>query len=207
MPQKDTPTTPSDLTQEELDARVIELFNADSSIRDIAKTLKISWQRARRVLDSAGLSPADRVTRKENNAALRKAANAEHLEQIRAQRIELAALLMQDSFRMRERIWSDYTTFAQGVEGPVEITMDEPPLKEQADGAKAIEATMRVVDNIMASVTDTSNDNSAAVLTTLLTSLQDIVDQDPTIGLDDNDQEPDLAPEDDEDPFTTEDTE
>lgn len=193
------------LTQQELDARIIDAFsNTDDSIRQVAKKCNVSWSKARRVLESAGLTDADRIVNHNRHTEVQKAANAARLENVKARQVELAALLTEDVFRMRDRTFAEYTMMAPGLDGPVEVVLDEPPLKEQADATKAIEALQRTVAAITDGVETVSEDNTKSVMADLLNGLKAVVAETPDLGIAPEDQEPPIIDENaDQDDDTT----
>ena len=56
----------------------------------------------------------------------------------RSRRAEIAAQLLEDVARFRERAWSKYTYYERGADGPELVTLDLPPLKEAKEAYVAI---------------------------------------------------------------------
>ncbi|MEU7978235.1 hypothetical protein AB0B63_06855 [Micromonospora sp. NPDC049081] len=60
------------------------------------------------------------------------------MEDSRSRRAKLAAALLDDAERFRERAWSTYTYYERGVEGPELVSLDKPPLKDAKEAYVAI---------------------------------------------------------------------
>ena len=56
----------------------------------------------------------------------------------RSRRAEIAAQLLDDVTRFRQRAWSPYTYYERGSDGPELVTLDLPPLKEAKEAYVAI---------------------------------------------------------------------
>lgn len=55
-----------------------------------------------------------------------------------ARRAELARLLLDDAFELRERARSAYTYYERGQLGPEKVTLDRPPLRETREAYTAL---------------------------------------------------------------------
>lgn len=56
----------------------------------------------------------------------------------RSRRAQIAADLLDDVARFRQRAWSPYTYYERGSDGPELVTLDLPPLKEAKEAYVAI---------------------------------------------------------------------
>lgn len=188
---------PSSLDHAETEARIIELFKQDHTFLEIKKITGAPWNRISRTLQDAGLSASSQLPKVQSRGEATRAENQSRLESIKNRRLQLAELLTDDAFRMRERAWSEYSEYIVTQEGPVEIVHDEPPLREQADAMKAVQAAVNTVDDIIDGMDSGDKKNSHNVLATIVESLTKAFTDDPDAGLSEGDQEP-TPPEDDD---------
>ena len=56
----------------------------------------------------------------------------------RSRRAALAAALLDDADRLRQRAWSSYTYYERGQQGPELVTLEQPPLKEVKEAYVAV---------------------------------------------------------------------
>lgn len=99
----------------------------------------------REIAKRHGVSPST-VTKiaKDNNVAnafertqTEKATRATAADN-RANRARIAAELLADVDRFRERAWSSYSYYERGSEGPELVTLDQPPLRDAREAYVAI---------------------------------------------------------------------
>lgn len=117
---------------------------------------------------------------------------------LNAQRLDRAEDLMRDIEDLRHRIWDRYDVVVSGPDGPATVHLDEPPLKEQADGFRAIEAMVRTINTLIDSIGDDAADEGKSTINRLFASLTALVDS-TGLGRDPQDQDHDYDIADDED--------
>jgi hypothetical protein len=112
--------------------KIIEAIKAGVLSRNaIAKKYGVSHQTVTNIATAAGIkNPFDRS---QTEAGTRAAA-----ADMAARRTELAKLLLDDAFELRGRARSPYTYYERGVNGPVKVTLDLPPLRETREGYTAL---------------------------------------------------------------------
>lgn len=80
-------------------------------------------------------STVSRIATQENitnafDRAKTKNATSARIVDNKARRAELAALLIEDTFRLQKRAWEEHTVVANGPEGPEKVTLPLPPPRE-----------------------------------------------------------------------------
>jgi hypothetical protein len=83
------------------------------------------------------LAQGDGVTTAFDRSETAKATRAA-IEDNRSRRARIAAELLDDVTRFRQRAWSPYTYYERGTDGPELVTLDLPPLKEAKEAYVAI---------------------------------------------------------------------
>lgn len=159
---------------------MLRLHEEGYSIREIAQEVGWANSTVSRYLRMAG-ADTDRSRTAEATAA--------RVRKIQERKVDLAEELMDDSFSWRHRIWSEYTHVVNSSEGPTTVDLDEPPLSEQASGAKALDITINTVDRLLEGIGDSGVDDAKNVLGNLLEGLASLVSADD--GLSDGDQDGD----------------
>lgn len=158
--------TPRKLTDQDIDM-IVTMHEDGASFLTIAHKFNI------------GKSTVSRYLR-ERNADIDRSrtheATVARVRKIQAERVELAEQLMQDVALIRDRIWSEYKYHMSTPAGAVEVVSDEPPLREQADGLRAIPALVRAIDDLTAGVDEgESIGESKAAITQLMDNLAKVV--------------------------------
>lgn len=159
------PVTPDEV------ARFVDLHAQGYSVRAIARECGRGYTTVSHHLNRMGCD-VDRSQTAEATAA--------RIRVINAQRLNRAEQLMSDIASLQERIWEPYIVVANSPEGPAKVLLDEPPLKEQADGYRAIQAMTRTVDDLIAAASgDTTTEDAKNVLMGIFDGLKAIVDTSP----------------------------
>lgn len=175
-------------------AHMLQLHEDGLSYREISQILNRSTATISRYLQRMGADTQRAQTAEATAARMRK---------MQERRMDLAEKLLGDAESLRDRVWSEYVIVAQSPEGPVQTLLDEPPLREQADGYKAIASAINTVDTLL---DGTGNDGAAEaknVLTNIFEGLAKMVN--PTTGADerDNDHDYDIRLDPNEQPADT----
>ncbi|WP_230594155.1 hypothetical protein [Rhodococcoides fascians] len=76
------------------------------------------------------------------------AANEETRERLALQRAELAEAVLADAINLRERIWTEYTYYEKGPNGPELVTLDVPDAKAVSDFTNAVAKMIWTLDNL-----------------------------------------------------------
>lgn len=106
-----------------------DLHERGLSRNDIARKTGLSTATVSRIAKGLGLSfDRERI----------KAATAAKVADTRALRAIRSAELLDDVRRLRERAWDTYSYYERGMEGPVKVTLDLPPLSEVRNAYTAI---------------------------------------------------------------------
>jgi len=105
-------------------ARVIELAKEGMSRNDIARKTKLAAGTVTKIVHAEGLSFDREATRRATEA---KQADS------KARRAVLAALQLDDAFRLRERLWEPSTQLVSGPTGTERITLELPPARDTRD--------------------------------------------------------------------------
>lgn len=149
--------------------RIVELHDEGNSVRQIAKILTLSPSTVSIYLRKAGA---------DTNRSATAEATAARLAIINAKKMVLAEQAMETAFIMHERITDEYDmpfTVEDGVEW---VTLSEPLLKEQLDGARAVESLIKTVDTLTAKIADPGIHNAQNVLKNLVSGLVGLVNSD-----------------------------
>ena len=153
MPQKQ-------LTDEQRQA--ILNHRADGwTLREIAREIGCSPATVSRTLRAAGM---------DTNPSITLEAAKARWENARAASYQMLADLLDDIESLSARMWEPYTTYLNGPEGPVAITLAEPPLSEVAKIADQIRKTAVQVHQLQEQI---DRGNSTEQARNLLTNLFD----------------------------------
>lgn len=112
-------------------AVLTDIRTGTKSRNQIARDHDISVGSVTNIAKAAGMT--DAFDRSETAKATRAA-----VEDNRSRRARIAADLLEDVDRFRERAWSAYKYYERGSEGPELVTLDLPPLKEAKEAYVAI---------------------------------------------------------------------
>ena len=147
--------------------QVLELYDQDYSYRQIARELGISHASVGTIIRASG--------RNTNSAATAEATRA-RMERLNAKRLAHAEMLTEQIDDMAHRIWNEYEIYLNGPDGAERIVMAEPPLKEQADGYKGMQAMVNMIDTLQASLnTDDDTETAKSLLTQLQAGFEQVV--------------------------------
>ncbi|MFG1846759.1 hypothetical protein [Micromonospora carbonacea] len=97
----------------------------------IARDHQVSVSTVTNIAKAAGAT--DAFDRSQTEKATRAV-----VEDSRSRRAKLAAALLDDAERFRERAWSTYKYYERGIEGPELVTLEQPPLKDAKEAYVAI---------------------------------------------------------------------
>lgn len=114
-------------------------------------------------------------------------ATARRLEILREKRLATAEKLMADIERIRGRMFDEYELVVSGAEGAEVVHLDEPPIKEQADVAKAIRLHIQSIDDLLDGLETDKSAHSKNVLKDIADGLKTMFDSDPSKGKDSRD--------------------
>lgn len=103
--------------------QVVEAIKAGGKCREVARRFGIAASSVRNILAAFGIDGAFDRTATEN------ATRAKTVD-MAARRAELASLLLEDAFELRQRARSGYTLIERGPDGPVKVEVDIPPARE-----------------------------------------------------------------------------
>ena len=177
-------------------ARMIDLYNEGSSVRDVADETGFSPSTVSTHLRRAGVTNRRAHQTAEAIEANRRAANARRLDQVLESQ--------DDAELLRSRLWEPIDVVVQGVNGAETIRLAEPPIKDQAAALRAITAARLADHKLLEAMEDQGNSAQAAasVLTSIFEGLGALFAQDPNAGLSpaDQDHDYDIATDPDEQP-------
>jgi hypothetical protein len=114
-------------------AAIIEDLGSDTeeSCRTIAKRHGVSDATVRKIAKDEGFTNA--FTRVDTENATRA-----RVADMKAARTELAAVLLQDAIKLRERAWTEYTYYERSKDGVERVQLDLPPLAEVRNAYTAL---------------------------------------------------------------------
>lgn len=112
-------------------AILADIHAGTKSRAQIGRDHAVSPQTVSNIAKDAGVTDAFSRLQTENAT---RAAVADN----RSRRAQIAAQLLDDVARFRERAWSPYTYYERGSDGPELVTLDLPPLKEAKEAYVAI---------------------------------------------------------------------
>lgn len=151
--------------------RFVDLHAQGYSVRAIARECGRGYTTVSHHLNRMGCD-VDRSQTAEATAA--------RVRVINEQRLDRAEQLMSDIASLQERVWDEYIVVANSPDGPAKVLLDEPPLKEQADGYRAIQAMARTVDELIAAASgDTATEDAKNVLMGIFEGLAAIIHDTP----------------------------
>ena len=155
--------------------QVLDLHDQGHSYRQIAREIGISHATVATIIRKAG---------KPTNAAATAEATRARMARLNEKRLAHAEMLAEQIDDMAHRIWNEYEIYVNGPEGAERVVMAEPPLKEQADGYKGMQAMVNMIDTLQATL-DTGDDTEHAK--SLLAQLQQGFEQVVALAGPDND--------------------
>lgn len=101
-----------------------------------------------------------------------KAATAAKVADTKARRAELSGLLLDDAFKLRERLWEQSVQPISTPKGPVEVRLDLPPARDASDFVRAVSAAIRSHAELEKLDTDTGTNAAKSMLQALGEGLQ-----------------------------------
>lgn len=187
-----TPVTDSEI------AHWLELHAQGHSVRAIAQQAGRAHGTISTYLNRAGA---------DMNRSQTAEATAARVAIVNARRLAHAEDLLDDIDSIRHRIWNECVIVANGPDGPVKVHLDEPPLKEQADGLRSIGSLVKAIDELLADVgTNTTAAAAKSVITGIFDGLAAIIHDTPA-DPDDRDHDYNIADDPNENKRTDDDEE
>ena len=179
MPPMNTPQ--SEPTAADKQA-MLDLHAQGYSVREIGR--RVGWNHATvgRHLNRMG-ADMDRSQTAEATAA--------RVRKLNERRVALAEALFEDALSMRNRVWDEYVVVTNGPEGPDKVLLDEPPLKEQADGIKALHTTIDTIDRLLDGASNPEADAAKNVIMGIFDGLSKMFATDTDAGVDPDDRDHD----------------
>lgn len=195
MAPKNTQKQP-DTDQEILNTTLLKYHQEGMSTRQIGKLIGKSGAFVSVRLRQLG-ADLDRTQTKEATQA--------RLALLNARRLKLAEDSLDDASHLRERLFDGYTLHLQGKEGVVGVDLDEPPLKEQLDAAKAIESLINTSNKLTDGIADPALSDAKSVIQSIVDGLAQLVnnpepDEDTGETPEDKDHDYDITTDPDEKP-------
>lgn len=149
--------------------RMLNLHEEGHGVRQIAKQLHLAPSTVSTHLRNAGA---------DTNRTLTATATAARLAKINEKKMALAERAMETAFVLEERITDEYDMPITTEEGVEWVTLPEPLLKEQLDGARAVESLVKTVDTLTAKIADPGIHAAENVLKNLVGGLVALVNSD-----------------------------
>jgi hypothetical protein len=112
-------------------AAILDDIKAGGTCRGIARKHEVSDASVRKIAKDAGITDAFSRAQTENATRARTA-------DMKAQRAQLAADLLADAQRLRERAWSPSQVVVGTKDGADIVTLDLPPLRDTREAYTAI---------------------------------------------------------------------
>lgn len=152
---------PRPLPPEKREAILADIEAGQKSRNQIARDHKVS------VGAVTNLAPPGAFDRSKTEAATRA-----RVADTKARRAELAALLLEDAHRLRERLWEPSKQIASSQAGPEVITLDLPPARDAKDFMSAVSGAVKSHVDIEKLDTDTGSATAKSMLGALGEALQ-----------------------------------
>lgn len=168
----------SDLFTAEQQEKILTLKSQGFGVRRIGKEIGADYHHVHMFLNKVGFKSDTSKTAE---------ATARRIEILRQKRLDTAEKLMDDIGHLRERMFDTYQFFVPGEVGSMLVELDEPPLKEQSDVAKAIRLHIQSIDDLLDGMEVDKSANSKNVLKDIADGLKNMFDKDPDRGLDSRD--------------------
>jgi hypothetical protein len=153
------------------DAVITAIRAGTKSRNQIARDHDISVGSVTNIAKAAGMT--DAFDRSETAKATRAA-----VEDNRARRARIAAELLDDVDRFRERAWSKYTYYERGSDGPELVSLDLPPLKEAKEAYVAIGISLQRHAELEKLDADRGDEGARSMLGDLATALKQMAARD-----------------------------
>lgn len=162
-------------TPENIKETVLAMHDEDYSYREIAREVGVDHSTVGRIIRKAN---------RPTNTAQTQEANAARKARMNQKRLDHAEMLMEQLNDMQSRIWDRYEVIVNSPDGAEHMTLSEPPLKEQADGYRAIQSIANTIDTLLDSTdTESTTQNAKNLLTDILTGFKAISDLNKDIDL------------------------
>lgn len=129
---------PKNITQEQKD-RAIQLRKSGYTLREVQLEVGISIGHLSRLLKAAGVT---------GDSTRTVEASLARLEAARAAMYDLLADLLDDAASLRERMFEPYDQWITSPDGPVRVTLPEPPLSEVAKLSEALRRTLVEINRL-----------------------------------------------------------
>lgn len=123
---------PSPIPEDTRNAIIEDLESGtEESCRTIAKRHGVSDATVRKIAKDEGITNAFTRVNTENATRARVA-------DMKAQRANLAQILLEDALKLRERAWTQYTYYERSKDGVERVQLDLPPLAEVRNAYTAL---------------------------------------------------------------------
>lgn len=167
-------TAKADQFTPEQQETIIELKKQGFGVRRIGREIGVDYHHVHVFLQNIGIKSDTSQTAE---------ATARRISILRQKRLDTAEQLMEDIGKLRERMFDTYQFFVPGETGSVLVELDEPPLKEQSDVAKAIRLHIQSIDDLLDGMETDKSANSKNVLKDIADGLKTMFDKNPDKGL------------------------
>lgn len=131
---------PKNITQEQKD-RAIQLRKSGYTLREIQLEVGVSIGHLSRLLKAAGVT---------GDSTRTVEASLARFEAARAAMYDLLSDLLDDTASLRERMFEPYEQWVTTTDGPVKVTLQEPPLGEVAKLSEALRRTLVEINRLQA---------------------------------------------------------
>jgi hypothetical protein len=101
-----------------------------------------------------------------------KAATAAKVADTKARRAELSSLLLDDAFKLRERLWEQSVQPISTPKGPVKVWLDLPPARDASDFMRAVSGAVKSHVDLEKTDSDSGSDAARSMLSALGEALQ-----------------------------------
>jgi transposase-like protein len=148
-------------------AILTDVQSGTKSCRGIARDHGVSDATVRKLAADAGI--IDAFSRAQTAKATRAV-----VEDNRARRARVAAELLDDVDRFRERAWSSYSYYERGQSGPELVTLDKPPLRDAREAYVAIGISLQRHIELEKFDTDRGAEGAKSMLGQLAQAIEEV---------------------------------
>ncbi|MCT2287835.1 hypothetical protein M3F30_04445 [Corynebacterium sanguinis] len=131
---------PNTITDEQK-ARAIELRKSGYTLREIRNEVGVSIGHLSRLLNAAGVT---------GDTSRTLEASLARFEAARGAIYDLLSDLLDDAASLRERMFEPFDQWISTPDGPVKVTLQEPPLSEVAKLSEALRRTLVEINRLQA---------------------------------------------------------
>lgn len=170
-------------------AKMLELYEDGHSVRSVARIMGRSTSTVSRHLHRMGADTDRSLTAEATAARVRK---------LQEKRLDIAEKLMDDVESMRDRTWSRYELVTPGPDGASVTVLDEPPLRDQSDGVRAIQSMVTTIDTLLEGTGTDNSGEAKNVLMNIFEGLAKVITDGTGVDERDRDHDYDIAEDPDE---------